>query len=262
MDLGVGSPLQPISGASDLSLAALPTLGAAFGLASLNRLEGLPRLDLAQQDLDAQQLSTMLALLLYRLMASRAGSLEPARALAEASGGATGATGPAGGGGSSPRVSISGEAPLGGASGELKADSSGKVKPDQLRAYLEKRIASSKLNGFRPEDGARYGVDGSARSWADFMTKLVQQESGFNSKDVSEPDAFRGGSRGLFQLSFDDAKTYGLNGGKPFTAEQLADPAFNADVAVTIMERLVLKTGSISSGAGQYWGPIKRGWTG
>jgi len=131
-----------------------------------------------------------------------------------------------------------------------------------LSAYLEQRIASSGLNGFKPQDGDSYGVDGSAKSWASFMTKLVGKESDFNSNDVSEPHAFRGGSRGLFQLSFDDAKNYGLNGGKAFSADQLADPKANADAAVSIMEKLVKKSGTIRGGAGKYWGPIKRGWKG
>jgi hypothetical protein len=147
-------------------------------------------------------------------------------------------------------------------SGTLQKGDNGRVNQNDLRAYLEQRIASSGLNGFKPQDGDSYGVDGSAKSWANFMTKLVGKESNFNSNDVSEPDAFRGGSRGLFQLSFDDAKNYGLNGGKPFSAEQLADPKANADAAVTIMERLVKKNGTIRGGAGKYWGPIKRGWKG
>lgn len=145
-------------------------------------------------------------------------------------------------------------------SGQLAKNSHGRVNPNDLRSYLEQRIAGSGLNGFKPEDGAQYGVDGSAKSWANFMTRLVEKESDFNSNDVSEPDAFRGGSRGLFQLSMDDAKNYGLNGGRSFSPQQLADPKTNADAAVTIMERLVRKSGSIRQGAGRYWGPIKRGW--
>lgn len=147
-------------------------------------------------------------------------------------------------------------------SGKLAKNAQGRVNPNELRAYLEQRIAGSGLNGFKPQDGDQYGVDGSAKSWANFMTKLVGKESDFNSNDVSEPHAFRGGSRGLFQLSMDDSKNYGLNGGRSFTSEQLADPKVNADAAVTIMERLVKKSGSIRLGAGKYWGPIQRGWHG
>lgn len=134
-----------------------------------------------------------------------------------------------------------------------------KVDPAQLEAYLEQKIAGSKLNGFVPRDGAQHGVDGSARSWAKFMVKLAQLESSFKNSTVGDQGSFQGGSRGLFQLSYHDAQTYGLNGGKPFTAAQLADPKLNADTAVTIMERLVTRDGSITGGAGKYWGPIKRG---
>jgi len=155
-----------------------------------------------------------------------------------------------------------GGSPVSAQQGRLKTGGGGKVNPKDLQAYLEQRIAGSRLNGFKPRDGAQYGVDGSPRSWAAFMTKLVGQESGYDTNAVGDVGVFRGGSRGLFQLSYDDATNYGLNGGKPFTASQLADPAVNADAAVAIMERLVTKKGSISGGAGQYWGPIKRGWNG
>lgn len=147
-------------------------------------------------------------------------------------------------------------------SGGLAADAQGRVDPEQLRAYLERQITNSRLNGHVPADAARYGVNGSPRSWANYLTKLAGVESSYNTNDVSEPHAFRGGSRGLFQLSFDDAPNYGLNGGRPFSAEQLADPAFNADAALAIQERLILNAGSIRGGAGRYWGPIRRGWTG
>lgn len=144
---------------------------------------------------------------------------------------------------------------------DLKAGPNGRVNPADLQKYIEDKITGSKLNGYVPKDGGRYGIDGSPKSWARYLTQLANKESGFNTNDVSEPHAFRGGSRGLFQLSFDDARNYGLNGGRPFSPQQLADPKTNTDAAIAIQERLITRAGSIRGGAGRYWGPIQRGWT-
>lgn len=228
------------AGNRSLGLGAAPELPAAMALAT------------------TQALTVALLAILVELLTGRNGS-RPA-GLAGGAAGTAGATATGrNAAGASPEAPSQSTPP---ARGALRADSKGRVSPRDLQAYLEQRIAGSKLNGFKPRDGARYGVDGSPRSWAAFMTKLVAQESDYDTRAVGDVGYFRGGSRGLFQLSYDDATSYGLNGGKPFTAEQLADPAVNADAAVSIMERLVLKSGSISDGGGRYWAPIKRGWTG
>lgn len=238
-------------------------------------LVGMPELTDPASQLAAAQAFTaaLLKMIMQLLYGKHQGGAAgfPPMATAPMNGGGSPAAYSGGGGGSAAAGSSSsarsgGSATsggtVGGNQGAVKAGANGKVDPKALQAYLEQRIARSKLNGFKPSDGSRYGVDGSAASWAAFMTKLVEPESGYDTNAVGDVGVFRGGSRGLYQLSYDDATSYNLNGGKPFTAEQLADPAFNADVAVSIMEYHVLKAGSISGGAGQYWAPIKNGWTG
>jgi hypothetical protein len=63
----------------------------------------------------------------------------------------------------------------------------------------------------------------------------------------------RGRSHGLFQLSPQDAITYGLQK-TPFTAEQLADPDFNARMAVMIAAKRA-QAGGIAGpkGMSSYW---------
>lgn len=143
-----------------------------------------------------------------------------------------------------------------------QAFATAKVDPTWLRSYLAQRIAQSPLAGTVPSDGARYGIrTGAPGEWADMMARLAYHESGLKNSTVGDVGHFGSGSRGLFQLSVGDAPTYGLNGGRPFTHDQLADPRANADAAVSIASALVGKTGSIQGGMGRYWGPVQRGWT-
>lgn len=143
-----------------------------------------------------------------------------------------------------------------------QAFAAAKVDPTWLRSYLAQRIAQSPLAGTVPADGARYGIrTGAPGEWADMMARLAYHESGLKNSTVGDVGHFGSGSRGLFQLSVGDAPTYGLNGGRPFTHDQLADPRANADAAVSIASALVGKTGSIQGGMGRYWGPVQRGWT-
>lgn len=140
----------------------------------------------------------------------------------------------------------------------------GAMDKQQLRGQLEKEITNSPLNGFVPPDGERYGIKtGSPKEWSHFMTELAGKESGYKPGAVGDVGSFGGhGSRGLFQLSPQDAQTYGLNRGKPFSYDQLHDPATNMRAAVDIMNQRV-RQGGIGGrqGAAAYWGPLQRGWT-
>jgi hypothetical protein len=140
----------------------------------------------------------------------------------------------------------------------MDLDKHGRVDQEQLRNSLIYNFTRSSLNGFKPEDGATYGVDGSPESWAEFMMWLCQKESDFDPKAGGDVGVFRGGSNGLFQLSPDDALNYHFSK-LPFTLKELQDPEFNTRMAVAIMIDLVRKHNSIRHGAGLYWGPIKRG---
>lgn len=139
----------------------------------------------------------------------------------------------------------------------------GRIAPQAAYSLFKGEAERQGLVGTVPVDGPRYGITtGSADEWARFFTGLAQHESGLNSGTVGDVGQFVGGSRGLLQLSYADAPRYGLNGGKEFTADQLADPAQNAAAGVSIAKQLMAKSGSIRSGMGQYWGPIsKEGWT-
>lgn len=139
----------------------------------------------------------------------------------------------------------------------------GAMDPRTVHSMFRDEVERQGLVGMVPADGAKYGIrTGSAAEWANYFTGLAKHESGLKNSTVGDVGDFEGGSRGLLQLSYADAPRYGLNGGKPFTPEQLADPAQNAAAGVAITKHLVGKAGTIRGGAGQYWGPIsKEGWT-
>jgi hypothetical protein len=148
--------------------------------------------------------------------------------------------------------------------GPLVPDKNDAIDPTQFRTSMMNRIRNSGLIGFVPPDGEKYGIKkGTAAEWANYFTGLAKHESGLKTKTHGDVGQFGGhGSRGLFQLSPQDAITYGIQN-KPFTYEQLQDPNFNADVALKIHEYWLLKKRQgIQEGAGRYWGPIsKEGWT-
>jgi hypothetical protein len=147
--------------------------------------------------------------------------------------------------------------------GPVTADNTGRVNATSFRNSMISKIQNSRLNGFVPPDGERYGIKkGTPQEWANYFTGLAMHESGLKTGTVGDVGRFAGNSNGLFQLSPNDATTYKIQN-KPFTIEQLRDPNFNADVALKIHEHwLVTKKKGILDGAGKYWGPISReGWT-
>lgn len=150
-------------------------------------------------------------------------------------------------------------------SATISVNSNGKVESAEFLAYLENKIANSKLNGYMPSDGAKHGIDGSPASWANYFYHLSNRESSLNVNTVGDVGLFDGNSNGLFQLSPNDAVNYGLNGGRPFSQTQLTDPVANTNAAIAIHESLVLRDGAIGSdrrtGAARYWGPLSKGWT-
>ena len=130
------------------------------------------------------------------------------------------------------------------------ADPKGRVNPDQLNSALEQRIANSSLNGYVPTDGAKFGVDGSPKSWANYLTKLAEKESSYNINTRNNDDP--GGSLGIFQVSVLDGKRYGANpSGGNWTESQLKDPMNQIETVVKIHEKQVLKSGTIALGSGK-----------
>ncbi|MBU6375826.1 MAG: hypothetical protein KGQ59_07520 [Bdellovibrionales bacterium] len=134
----------------------------------------------------------------------------------------------------------------------------GQVDRQALRAYLHERITHSRLNGYMPEDGAKYGVDGSVNSWVNHFMALAKYESNYNTRVRNDADD--GGSLGLFQVSVHDGFRYRANPERRNWTEQqlLGDPAINASTAVSIYERNVIRDGRIvrrgsHKGAGGYF---------
>jgi hypothetical protein len=152
-----------------------------------------------------------------------------------------------------------------GLNGAISVNANGKVNEGQFLGYLEQQIAKSKLNGYKPADAAKFGIDGSPKSWANYFYHLSYRESSHSVNTVGDVGLFAGNSNGLFQLSPNDAVNYRLNNSKPFSQEQLRDPVTNTNAAIAITERLVLRDGAIGSdrktGAARYWGPLSKGWT-
>ena len=137
----------------------------------------------------------------------------------------------------------------------LKANAKGFVDKGALQGRLQELIKGSPLEGMKPEDAARFGIKtGSATEWASLMSEMAGKESSYKTTEVGDIGHFGSGSRGLFQLSQQDAITYGLQK-TPFTKEQLADPDFNSRMAVAIMAKRVAAGGIAGpKGAASYWG--------
>lgn len=134
----------------------------------------------------------------------------------------------------------------------------GRVDKSQYKSLVMSEIKKQGLDKLTPKDMKKYGIDGTPESWANLLMSLTNAESGFKPKADGDHGMFDGGSHGMFQLSKNDSVNYKLNGGKPFTMEQLQDPATNVKAAIAIMKKQIQNKGSIRAGAGSYWGPIKR----
>ena len=156
--------------------------------------------------------------------------------------------------------------------GKSVAIEGNKVNPTSQRNFLIKELSKSKLIGHVPKDGAKYGITkGTPEEWANYMMRLGSVESSLVTTTHGDKGRFGSGSRGIYQLSQNDAARHGLNNGKPFTLEQLENPEINTRSAIKIHENLLLgndKTptkwvprSTMRESVGRYWGPVSRGWT-
>jgi hypothetical protein len=139
---------------------------------------------------------------------------------------------------------------------EVATNANGTVDQESLRKYLTQAITNSRLNGYNPSDGAKYGVDGSVNSWVNHFMSLAKNESGFRNSATNNNDP--GGSLGLYQVSTFDGSRYGANPtGRNWTTAELRNPTNNAKTAIAIYERNVLRDGAIvgssGKGAGGYF---------
>lgn len=143
--------------------------------------------------------------------------------------------------------------------GPLTSNRRGYVDPvNYYRAALEK-LRGSKLIGFVPKDGPKFGIKkGTAEEWARFMTQLTKKESSFNVNTIGDG----GESMGLSQMKHGQ---YGIK-----------DP-FNPDQAQSGMikqfEKYILRSKHVAGrgrggvkdgvyggyrGAAAYFGPLRR----
>lgn len=88
---------------------------------------------------------------------------------------------------------------------KIKVDANGKIDPVSFAKRAEQMIANSKLNGFVPADGAKFGIKtGSPKEWARFYTMLTQQESTMRVAKVN-PD----GTLQKFRTTLQGEASYG-----------------------------------------------------
>jgi hypothetical protein len=116
--------------------------------------------------------------------------------------------------------------------GQIPVDpKTGRVDKQAYYNAAVQKIANSKLNGFVPKDGAKYGIDGSPESWAKYMTRMTSQESSFNTRTTNSGDP--GGSLGLLQFG----QHYGI------TRENWQDPSAQIDAFVNYSDQWVVNGG-------------------
>ena len=140
--------------------------------------------------------------------------------------------------------------------GPMTVDRSGRVKPEQYYQAALQKLEGSKLIGFVPRDGERFGIKtGSKEEWARFMTQLTRQESNFNTLTIGDG----GNSIGLSQMK---AGEYGI--------KNPHDPHQAQSGMIKQFEKYVIASGHITGqgsgpgtyggwkGVAAYYGPLRR----
>ena len=129
---------------------------------------------------------------------------------------------------------------------------SGAVNESELYQTLVKRFSSSPLNGFKPQDGDRFGVvNGAPEEWAKLALALGKQESSLNA------NASNGG---LYQFLPADLARYGVQGA-------VNDPNTQVEAMARQWEKFIIRDGNISGqdasgrwmGAAAYFEPFRYG---
>lgn len=115
--------------------------------------------------------------------------------------------------------------------GKVSVDNKGYVNKNEYYRKAVEKISSSPLNGFIPQDGKKYGIDGTPQSWAKYAMRLTSVESGFkvNTTNMADP----GGSLGLLQWG----EHYGI------TKDNWQDPEAQLDAFVTYSKTWVVDGG-------------------
>jgi hypothetical protein len=114
----------------------------------------------------------------------------------------------------------------------------GAVNSSDLYNLLKQKFANSKLNGYVPADGARWGITtGSPDEWARLALATAKQESSLNSFEAKG---------GLFQMNPQDLHNYGVYG-------DWRDPNVQAQGAVNEWEKHIRQDGVVSKRIGGRW---------
>lgn len=148
------------------------------------------------------------------------------------------------------------EVNIGKSPGPMSVDGRGRVNHVAYYANALKNLEGSKLIGFVPKDGEKFGITtGSKEEWARFMTQLTKQESNFNVNTIGDG----GKSIGLSQMYYGE---YGIKDPK--------DPQQAQRGMIKQFEKYVIPFGSITGrgsgkgtysgwgGAAAYFGPMRR----
>ena len=145
---------------------------------------------------------------------------------------------------------------------------------DEWNKILLESVKKSQLVGSHPSDASTFlkNGDSSAENWVKLFVGISYVESSHNPGD-SYKESFGEISVGLFQLSKNDGINYKYTK-EVLTDAQLKDPKVNIELAVKIMEKLVLKDKVISNntksncektgrgpclGGARYWSTLRVG---
>jgi hypothetical protein len=125
--------------------------------------------------------------------------------------------------------------------------SPGKIDSTQLFKSYVAEFSKSKLNGYIPKDGAKFGITtGKPEEWARFALAESMQESGLNSY---------ASNGGLNQFNIGDLRRYHVTG-------NVNDPNAQVKALVNQFSSSIPKAGFIrgpnNTGAAAYFGPVRR----
>jgi len=132
---------------------------------------------------------------------------------------------------------------------KISVDAKGNIDPVEFYKTAVEKFGASSLNGYTPEWGKKFGIDGSPESWARFATQLAAQESGLKVADVNPDGTLQkfsstlAGEQSYGPLQFNKGE-YGLT-----TWSDVNDPGRNLDALINVAERGKMEA---------YFGPVQR----
>lgn len=152
--------------------------------------------------------------------------------------------------------------------GPITADEKGRVNPQQYYDAMVEKFRNSKLNGFVPKDGEKWGIKtGSPEEWARFATMLTKGESGTSDGKAFSIHAKGPNGEPSFGISQMKPGEYGLK-----SMEDVLDPEKASSAMIKQFEKFIIPSGHIGGrgsgpgtydgwrGAAAYFGPIRTDW--